>query len=618
MNINKKLFIFLAVLSIFIMILPISATDNSTDVGVSESCIDDSDKLAVNEISDDVNDDLLTNNGISNDENVLKDDDESQSADKNVSLVILDKNVVKEDYFHVQLLDGNSTGIANKVVKIGIVGKVYNCTTDKNGIAKLKIQLKYSKFPVTCEFSEDGFVSSKVSSSISVIPTSKTTISAPVTTIYYPIGGNFKAVLKAGTLPLAGKSVLITISGKTYVVKTDSKGVATLPIGLKVKNYPVTVEYKGENNINPVKVSSTVKVVSLTKTNLAVVSDTTFIKGIVTPFVVKLTDSKKSPLAGKTVYITVSGKTYVVKTNSKGEASLPIGLKKGTYPISYKFNRQAPYEATSGSSKIVVKQLSNHGAIWIFGYSMKSTSLSTLANAGIKDVFLNYYAINLYGKNSVVNWIKQANGKGIRVHIWMQVFYNGNWISPVTKSGSYQYSIINSKVNEAKNYARIPGVAGVHFDYLRFPGTAHNYKNSVAAINYFTQKASSEVHKINPKCIVSAAVMPEPSDNKYYYGQDVAALSKYLDVVVPMIYKGNYNAGTSWIKSTTATFVKMANGNAQVWTGLQTYVSDSNVVPLSYSNLYKDAQAAKSGGAAGVALFRYGLTAFINVNKLFA
>ena len=112
--------------------------------------------------------------------------------------------------------------------------------------------------------------------------------------------------------------------------------------------------------------------------------------------------------------------------------------------------------------------------------------------------------------------------------------------------------------------------------------------------------------------------MPEPSDNKYYYGQDVAALSKYLDVVVPMIYKGNYNAGTSWIKSTTATFVKMANGNAQVWTGLQTYVSDSNVVPLSYSNLYKDAQAAKSGGAVGVALFRYGLTAFINVNKLFA
>ena len=34
--------------------------------------------------------------------------------------------------------------------------------------------------------------------------------------------------------------------------------------------------------------------------------------------------------------------------------------------------------------------------------------------------------------------------------------------------------------------------------------------------------------------------MPEGSSNSYYYGQDYSQMSKYLDFIVPMIYKGNY------------------------------------------------------------------------------
>ena len=616
MNINKKIFIFLAVLSVFIMLLPISASDNLTDVGVGQHYADDGDKLAVNEI-DVENNDLLTKNTVSDDEKVYEVTDAGNDSKIATSLVIKDKNVVKGDYFHVQLLDENGTGIPSKIVKVGITGKVYKCYTNSEGIAKLQIQLAYRNHPVSCEFSEEGYETSNVSSSIFVIPTTKSTISAPAVSIYYQSGDSFKATFKVGNIPLAGRYVYMTICGKTYVIKTDSNGVGTLPIGLKPNTYPVVVEYRGEDKINPAKVTSTVKVLNWKKTYISVAGSTSFVKGIITPFVVKAYDINKSPVAGKIVHITVAGKTYSVRTNANGEASLPIGLKKGSYPISYKLLKQYPYETSNGASRIVVNN-PGYGAVWIFGYSMKSISINKLANAGIRDVFLNYYSLNLYGKNNVVNWIKQVNSKGLRVHIWMQVFYDGSWISPVNKDGSIKYSLINSKVNEAKNYARISGVAGVHFDYLRFPGTAYKYKNAVAGINYFTQKAASEIHKINPKCIVSAAIMPEPSGNKYYYGQDAATLSKYLDVIVPMIYKGNYRASTNWIKTTTASFVKMVNGNAQVWAGLQSYRSDDDVTPLSYSQLYKDAQAAKNGGATGVALFRYGLTAFININKLFS
>ena len=91
--------------------------------------------------------------------------------------------------------------------------------------------------------------------------------------------------------------------------------------------------------------------------------------------------------------------------------------------------------------------------------------------------------------------------------------------------------------------------------------------------------------------------------------------SKHLDVVVPMIYKGNYHAGVKWIKKTTKAFVKKSKG-AQVWAGLQSYKSDSNIKKLSYNQLFKDAKYAKKGGASGIVIFRWGLSALLNFNKL--
>jgi uncharacterized lipoprotein YddW (UPF0748 family) len=137
----------------------------------------------------------------------------------------------------------------------------------------------------------------------------------------------------------------------------------------------------------------------------------------------------------------------------------------------------------------------------------------------------------------------------------------------------------------------------------------------VNAINYFTKELSDVIHAINPNLIVSAAVMPEVDSNKYYYGQDIPTLSRYLDAIVPMVYKGNYNSGTNWIKTTTAAFVKQSNG-AEIWTGLQAYRSDDDVRVLSASELFNDAKAAMAGGAAGVISFRWGVSSFINFNDL--
>ena len=197
----------------------------------------------------------------------------------------------------------------------------------------------------------------------------------------------------------------------------------------------------------------------------------------------------------------------------------------------------------------------------------------------------------------------------------MQAFYDGGWVSPVNKDGSYKKKLFNSIIKEAKEYASIKGVAGIHFDYLRFPGNAYKYTNGANGVTYFTKTACEALHKLNSSLIVSAAIMPEPSSNKYYYGQDIPELTKYLDMIVPMVYKGNYGQGASWIKSVTSQFVKQSSG-ALVLTGLQGYVSDSNVKALSASSLTNDADYAGMGGANGVVIFRYTLFNMINFNEL--
>jgi len=266
------------------------------------------------------------------------------------------------------------------------------------------------------------------------------------------------------------------------------------------------------------------------------------------------------------------------------------------------------------SAALAVGNISNSVNIrgygfYVFGRDMKSVNLPLVASYGTTDLFLNFYAFKAHGKSAVESWIASAHKVGIRVHIWMQVFNDGSWHNPIDTT------FANQKIEEAKGYARVNRVSGVHFDYLRYPGTAYKTPGGAEAVSRFTKKATEEIHKINPNIIVSAALMPEPSAGTYYYGQDYTALSTYLDAVLPMIYKGNYHKDSSWIGSTTKWYVDNSK-RAAMWTTLQSYKSDDVPTPLSKAELTFDAKVAKKAGASGVVSFRYGLSPMINFKEL--
>lgn len=494
--------------------------------------------------------------------------------------------------------------------------KNYIRNTDNNGVAYLKINLAKGFHLITYQFNESGFVFIKGSSKLLIILNSNSKISPIYTTVYTGIGESFKVTLSAGGVKLVNKKIRFTVKGKTYYATTNNKGVAQIKLKFKGK-YTIKYYYSGEGIIKSYSGKSKINFQKQIPTKFKKANFKIYRQKIKTPFKVKLLDKRGKPLVAKKIKFKLGKKTYVRKTGKNGIATLNIKLKKGSYKLTCSFSKTSVYKNSKNSYKLKVRgSMSDNNGIWLLSSDMDDVNLNKFSKFHIKHIFLNSYALERHGKFKIESFIKNARNHGIKVHIWMQIFYeDGKWVSPVNKDGSYKYNFMNQKIKLAKKYATLKGVGGIHFDYLRFPGNAYKYLNGAKAINYFTKKCSNEIHKVNSKAIVSAAVMPEPSCMKKYYGQDIPTISKSLDVIIPMIYKGNYNQGTKWIKKVTTIFIKQSR-HAKIWSGIQTYKSDAKATKLSSKSLLKDAKSAASGGARGVILFRYGLYNDINFNYI--
>ena len=232
----------------------------------------------------------------------------------------------------VTLTDSNGSPIADVIVKID-VGKEYGIKTNGSGIAKLPINLAPGNYTVSTSFNTPKYEAESITSLVTV---NKAT---PILT-----GSDLVAEYKGGSKynvtltdengnALSNCVVKITVLGKTYNIKTDSKGVASLPINLAVGNYTVSAEFEGNSKLAPVEIINTISVV---KPEIAIIANDinmTYKDG--TCYNVQLVDKNGNPyaIAGEIVKITILGKTYECKTNAQGIASLPINLVSGTYTI---------------------------------------------------------------------------------------------------------------------------------------------------------------------------------------------------------------------------------------------------------------------------------------------
>lgn len=522
---------------------------------------------------------------------------------------------IKNSKVHIKLVDGNKNRIVNKTIHILFKEKTYNLTTNEFGKVYFKIKTT-GNYRLTYSFNEPGYVPVTGYRDITIAKNNVTKLSGNSYYVAYEgVKNPYVVTLTVGGVPLPNQNVIFRINGTYYTKKTDANGKITLNFKYPQGTYKIKYIFKSTTNAIFAKNYAKIKVKKGMPTKIVKLNSPVFKNNKLTTLKFQYLDVRGNPIYKKTVVLKVDGVKYKKSTDANGLVKFKIRLNTGTYETKV-YSYTNVYKQSGLKFYISVKsdQKYNNG-FWLFGADMYGVDLKKMADNGVNQIFLNFYAVKLHGRTAVQNFVADAKSVGISVHIWMQAFYNGGWILPVDDSGNFRYSLFNSIISEAKDYASIKGVAGIHFDYLRFGGTAYKHANGVEAINYFTKQACEELHKQNPGLIVSAAVMPEPSGMIYYYGQDIPTISKYLDVIVPMIYKGNYAQGTSWIKSTTQKFIDMSNG-AEIWTGLQSYYSDDDVSKLPASELKSDSKAGIDGGAKGIILFRFGLFNLFDFNTL--
>ena len=522
---------------------------------------------------------------------------------------------IKNSKVHIKLVDGNKNRIVNKTIHILFKEKTYNLTTNEFGKVYFKIKTT-GNYRLTYSFNEPGYVPVTGYRDITIAKNNVTKLSGNSYYVAYEgVKNPYVVTLTVGGVPLPNQNVIFRINGTYYTRKTDANGKITLNFKYPQGTYKIKYIFKSTTNAIFVKNYAKIKVKKGMPTEIVKLNSPVFKNNKLTTLKFKYLDVRGNPINKKTVVLKVDGVKYKQSTDKNGFVKFKIRLNTGTYAAKV-YSYTTVYKQSGLKFYISVKSDKKYNnGFWLFGADMYGVDLKKMADNGVNQIFLNFYAVKLHGRTAVQNFVADAKSVGISVHIWMQAFYNGGWILPVDDSGNFRYSLFNSIIAEAKDYASIKGVAGIHFDYLRFGGTAYKHANGVEAINYFTKQACEELHKQNPSLIVSAAVMPEPSGMIYYYGQDIPTISKYLDVIVPMIYKGNYAQGTSWIKSTTQKFIDMSNG-AEIWTGLQSYYSDDDVSKLPASELKSDSKAGIDGGAKGIILFRFGLFNLFDFNTL--
>lgn len=185
----------------------------------------------------------------------------------------------------------------------------------------------------------------------------KTTLTVSDKTFKVTKSKKISATLKdENNNPIVGKLITFTVNGVNYYGKTDENGTATVKVTLnKAKTFICNVVFEGYVDYENASNTSNIKVVK-EKSKLTVSKKVFKAKTKTKKVKVTLKSASKKAIKKVKVTIKIKGKTYKVKTNSKGVALIKVKLtKKGTYKAKVKFAGNKLYKSVTKTVKIKIK-----------------------------------------------------------------------------------------------------------------------------------------------------------------------------------------------------------------------------------------------------------------------
>lgn len=250
---------------------------------------------------------------------------------------------------------GGDSNVA-KTIKIKINNQAHYRNTDKNGLINFNLPVTEGIF--TVEYSHAGdkfFRPSTVTTHVTVLKTNDTNINVKgLKSFGYGAGSLFKVIFKAGSVPLAKKTVTFSIANNTYHATTDNGGIASIPINLNVGNYTVNYTVSADSMVKAASGSCGIDVFKRSPSKITWECGSTYADDLQS-FAVLLTNSNGKPVSGAKLKWTIDGKTYTVKTASNGYATLKTSVPLGKYKVSVKYAGSNDYLPVSISKNINVK-----------------------------------------------------------------------------------------------------------------------------------------------------------------------------------------------------------------------------------------------------------------------
>lgn len=176
-------------------------------------------------------------------------------------------------------------------------------------------------------------------------------------------GNYFKFRLVDGSgNPLANKNVQVGFSGVVYDKVTDSNGYGSLQINLNTPFvYTFAMAYLGDNTY---KAAFDVQQITIIKKTCSISASAKSFKAKSKNKLYTITlksdkcssiDGKPYMGSGKQVTLKVNKKSYVAKTNKKGQATFSINInKKGTYTAKITYAGNVMYSGAQKNVKIKI------------------------------------------------------------------------------------------------------------------------------------------------------------------------------------------------------------------------------------------------------------------------
>lgn len=248
-----------------------------------------------------------------------------------------------EKYLTVTLKDNYGNPISNETVSFKTTGNAMTGKTDENGIAKFLMNLAPGSYNATVSFAGNKTHQSN-STTVRILVNAlreKISINQYSFTSVYNEGKYITVTLNdISGKGISNKQFIVNFNGKTKKYLTNANGQIKLPISTLVpKTYKVTINFLGDEKYEPASFNITL-VVKKAKPHLFASKKKFNVKTHVKKYKVTLKNNKNKVMKKVKVYLKVKGKTYVVKTNKKGQAIFKLTklTKKGTYKavITYK------------------------------------------------------------------------------------------------------------------------------------------------------------------------------------------------------------------------------------------------------------------------------------------